>query len=80
MVTGRPDPWESSGEDDNDITSLLGHVGIVVESLGEEDDPLHLVRFPDVNHERTGQRNIESSKLMCVATPAVPITNHLFES
>jgi hypothetical protein len=85
IVGAEPGPWESSGEDEEDIAALVGHVGVVVEVSDMEDDegvndPMHLIRFPDRNDERTGQRNIESSCLGFICNPNQPLTAHIFES
>lgn len=74
LVKYTPAYWEGAGEDN--IEHYIGHVGVIVEATAvtePDDERFYLVRFPDRNNERTGQRNIESSALRHVSSPDHPL-------
>lgn len=78
-VIRTPDPWESSGESDDDRADYVGHVGLVVEGPDGQENPLYLVRFPSHKAEAAGQRNIERSALGFVSDPVAPICDTCLE-
>ena len=79
-VVQAPDPWESSGESDEDRSAFIGHIGLVVEGpTGCDGDDLYLIRFPSHKEEATGQRNIERSALRLVSSPIRPVPDTCLE-
>lgn len=69
-ITRQPDPWEGSGEEPEDALSLIGHIGLVIET----DDEWALLRFPWLDSEGvTGQRNVELTALELMSRPPRPL-------
>lgn len=77
-VVLQPSPWESSGETEQDLFDLVGHVGLVVEVIDGES--LALLRFPELREENsTGQRNVELSALEFVSRPNAELPRVMVE-
>jgi len=82
LVKSVPAHWDGSGESDEDRESLVGHVGIVCESLPDEemchikfaDSKLHSGKVLD---ESIGFRNVEYQCLTVLSRPKQPITNYI---
>lgn len=87
QVVRVPDPWDGSGESEEDRRSYVDHVGIVAELeedflKDEQGNPIDmlLVRFPCSVHdwEYTTQRNIESTSVRLISRPDKEIDQELF--
>lgn len=80
-VINVPQPWEGSGEEEEDLQSFVGHVGVVVEAT---IDGFVLLRFPHhgICDHRTGQRNfaLPEDQLELVSSPPTPITECCYEN